>query len=392
MRIAIVLNTSWNIYNFRRGLVESLLQNQHQVIAIAPEDNYSTQLIEMGCEFYPVKMQRKGSNPLKDLGYMRQLYRAYKLTKPDIILQFTIKPNIYGTLAALPLKKLVINNVCGLGTVFLHDNLTAKIAKMLYRFSFRFPRKVFFQNEDDLQLFVEQKLIRPKYTDLLPGSGLPLERFQPSAYKRNEAFTFLMVARLLYDKGIVEYVEAARQLKNKGLNARFQVLGFIDDDKNLGVSAEQVHAWQAEGIIDYLGTTDDVPKVIANADAVVLPSYREGTPRSLLEAAGMAKPLIATNIAGCRQTIDEGKNGFLCEVKNSEDLANKMERMYYLPDEALAKMGTASRQKVEQEFDEQIVIQKYLRIVNSYEVLQRRNQDSFFSNSPKAKPRVGFSS
>lgn len=373
MRVAIVLNTSWNIYNFRKGLAVSLLEEGHEVIAIAPEDKYSDYLVEMGCEFYPVKMQNKGSNPLRDLAYMRQLYKIYKKANPDVVLQFTIKPNIYGTLAAYPLKKLVVNNVCGLGTVFLHDNFTAKIAQMLYRFSFKFPKRVFFQNEDDRNLFIERKLIRSKSTDLLPGSGIPLDRFTPAPFQRNEVFTFLMVARLLYDKGIREYVEAARICKQQGIKARFQLLGAIDTDKNLGISSIQLQSWIDEGVIEYLGTTDDVASVIAQADSVVLPSYREGTPRALLEAASMAKPLITTNIAGCRQTVDEGINGFLCEVKNAQDLALKMSQMYALDDKTLEQMGKASRQKVENEFDEKIVIQKYLDILRSYEILQRRN-------------------
>ncbi len=373
MRIAIVLNTSWNIYNFRKGLALSLLENGHEVIAIAPEDKYSNYLVEMGCEFYPVKMQNKGSNPIRDLGYMRQLYRIYKKSNPDVVLQFTIKPNIYGTLAAYPLGKLVVNNVCGLGTVFLHDNFTTKVAQMLYRFSFRFPKRVFFQNEDDRSLFVERKLIRSKTTDLVPGSGIPLDKFSPVEFKRNGEFSFLMIARLLYDKGICEYVEAARICKQAGLKAKFQVLGAIDTDQNLGISEVQLKEWTNEGVIEYLGTTDDVPAVIAQADAVVLPSYREGTPRALLEAASMAKPIITTDIAGCRQTVDHGYNGFLCEVKNSQDLAQKMQEMYHLENDVLEKMGLASREKVENEFDEQIVIQKYLDILKSYEILQRRN-------------------
>ncbi|GAB4395319.1 MAG: glycosyltransferase family 4 protein [Microscillaceae bacterium] len=372
MRVAIVLNTSWNIYNFRQGLVKSILAEGHQVIAIAPRDNYSEHLIAMGCEYYPVKLENKGSNPLRDLGYMHQLYRIYKKVNPDVVLQFTIKPNIYGTLAAFPLRKLVVNNVCGLGTVFLHDTLTAKIARMLYKFSFRLPKRVFFQNEDDRNLFLERRLIRVKATDLVPGSGIPLHRFMPRPFQRNQPFTFLMVARLLYDKGVREYIEAIRICQAQGIQARFCLLGALEADKRLGIPQALLQQWIAEGLIEYLGTTDDVSSVLDKADCVVLPSYREGTPRALLEAASMAKPLITTDIAGCRQTVEDGHNGFLCEVKNGPDLAQKMLAMYQLDDETLKKMGDASRKKVEAEFDEQIVIEKYLSILRSYEVLKRR--------------------
>jgi glycosyltransferase involved in cell wall biosynthesis len=372
MRVAIVLNTSWNIYNFRLGLAQALLNEGHQVIAIAPEDKYSAYLVEMGCEFYPVKMQNKGSNPLKDLGYMWQLYKIYRKVKPDVVLQFTIKPNIYGTLAAFPLKKLIINNVCGLGTVFLHDNFIAKVARSLYRFSFRLPNRVFFQNEDDLQLFVEKKLIREKVTDLVPGSGVPLEKFHPVPFEKHDTFTFLMVSRLLYDKGVREYIDAIRLLRQAGVQAKFQMLGAIETDRNLGVPMEDVQAWINEGLIDYLGTTDNVAQYVEKADCVVLPSYREGTPRSLLEAASMAKPLVATNIAGCKQTIDEGINGYLCEVKNPESLAEAFQKILHLSPEALQAMGQASREKMEREFDEKIVIEKYMRIIRSYEILRKR--------------------
>lgn len=372
MRIGIVLNTSWNIYNFRHGLVTSLLNEGHQVIAIAPEDKYSENLIEMGCEFYPVKMQNKGTNPLKDLQYAYQLYKIYKKSKIDIILQFTIKPNIYGTLASLPLRKLVVNNVSGLGTVFLHNNLSSKIAKFLYKFSFKFPKRVFFQNEDDLQLFIEKNLIKEKSTDILPGSGVCLDKFEAQKFERNDTFNFLMIGRLLYDKGIIEYVEAAKKLKNLGLKLKCQVLGGIDTSAKLGVSKEEVEEWEKENYIEYLGTSDNVAEIIKKADCVVLPSYREGTPRSLLEACAMAKPIITTDTVGCKQTVDDGVNGFLCEVKNAEDLADKMLQMYALNDEELKKMGEASRKKVENEFDEKIVINKYLNIVKSYEILQKR--------------------
>ena len=373
MRIAIVLNTSWNIYNFRLGLAQALLAEGHQVIAIAPEDKYSDYLVEMGCEFFPVKMQNKGSNPLKDLGYMWQLYRIYQKSKPDVVLQFTIKPNIYGTLAAFPLRKLIINNVCGLGTVFLHDNFTARIARSLYKLSFLLPNRVFFQNEDDLQLFVDKKLIKEKVTDLVPGSGVPLNKFQPTPFTRNETFTFLMVARLLYDKGIREYITAIRLLKQAGIQAKFQILGAIETDRNLGVPLEEVHKWEKEGLIDYLGTTDNVAQYVEKADCVVLPSYREGTPRSLLEAASMAKPLIATNIAGCRQTVEDGINGYLCEVKDAKSLAEAMHNMCNLPTVALKAMGQASRAKMEREFDEKIVIDKYLSIIRGYGILRKRH-------------------
>ncbi|EAY28880.1 glycosyltransferase family 4 protein [Microscilla marina] len=367
MRIAIVLNSSWNIYNFRRGLIEAFLKEGHTVLAIAPTDKYSEYLQNIGCEFHPVALEKKGSNPLKDLKYMRRLYNTYKKTQPDVVLQFTIKPNIYGTLAASMLNIPVVNNVCGLGTVFLRkQRLSSKVARMLYKFSFRFPKKVFFQNQDDLSLFIAEKYINPRLTDLVPGSGIPLDKFKAGDFNRNNQFTFLLIARLIYDKGILEYIEAVKLLRAQGIDARFQLLGAIEEDANLGVPKKQLDTWIAEGLVEYLGVSDNVQEMIVKADCVVLPSYREGTPRVLLEAASMSKPLIATNVPGCKQTIDNGVNGFLCRLQDAEDFAEKMKKMTLLNDEELMLMGEESRKKAEREFDEKLVVQKYMDTIRHF--------------------------
>jgi len=364
MRIGIVINKSWNIFNFRLNLLKELMRQGHTIIAIAPEDEYSSRLIDAGCEFIPVKMEGKGSNPLSDILLHQQLYNAYKSARLEAVLHFTIKPNIYGTLAAKRLGIPSINNVSGLGTVFLHHNITSKIAHSLYRFAFRFPRKVFFQNKDDRALFLNKKLVREEITDLLPGSGIDLNYFQPSAFKRNKQFTFLMIARLLYDKGLVEYVEAARILKKQGLNFRSQLLGFTDYNSKLGVPQSQLENWIKEGVIEYLGTSDDVRPFISEADCVVLPSYREGTPRTLLEAAAMGKPLIASEVAGCVEVVKHNYNGLLCKVKDSEDLAKSMRALCEAEDKTLINFSENSRKLVEENFDERIVFEKYIEILN----------------------------
>lgn len=367
MRIAIVLNSSWNIYNFRRGLIEEFLKEGHTVLAIAPPDRYSHYLIEMGCEFHPVTLEKKGSNPFKDIKYLSRLYKIYKKTKPDVTLQFTIKPNIYGTLAASMLNIPVVNNVCGLGTVFLREQLlSSKVARLLYKFSFRFPQKVFFQNQDDLSLFIERKYINPSITDLVPGSGIPLDKFKSPGFRRNSEFKFLLIARLIYDKGIIEYIEAIKLLKAKGLQATFQILGAIEEDANLGIPKSQLDCWINEGLIEYLGVSDNVQSKISEADCIVLPSYREGTPRVLLEAASMSKPLIATNVPGCKQTIDDGVNGFLCKLQDAQDLAAKMKQMMQLDDQKLMYMGEKSRRKAEKEFDEKLVVKKYMDTIRGF--------------------------
>ncbi len=366
MKVAIVVNTSWNIFNFRAGIIKALLAKGAEVIAIAPEDKYSAVLKEWGCNYLPVEIENKGSNPWSDLKFLFRLYFLYKKTQPDIILHFTIKPNIYGTLAARMASIPVINNVSGLGTVFLHKNSTAFIAKKLYRFAFRFPKKVFFQNREDLQLFVEQKLIQKSKAGLVPGSGVDTIKFNTvSINLKNQEFTFLMVARLLYDKGIIEYIEAIKIIKRKGLKARFQIVGAIDESANLGVSMSTLQEWISEGLIEYFPFTDHLVALYHQADCVVLPSYREGTPRSLLEGASSGKPLIATDVPGCREVVVDNKNGFLCKVKDEKDLADKMEKILTLPREKYLKMANAAREHVLETFDEKIVINTYFTAINS---------------------------
>jgi glycosyltransferase involved in cell wall biosynthesis len=360
MKIAIVLNTSWNVYNFRLGLINALREDGNEIFVIAPPDQYSNRLVDMGFKFLPVRMDSRGVNPMKDFRLILELYKLYKKVGPDIILHYTVKPNIYGTLAAKAAGIPMINNVCGLGTVFLKKGLVSVVAKTLYRFAFRYPHKVFFQNHDDFQLFVREKLIKPRIADTVPGSGIDLKKFQPDEYSDSTAsFTFLVISRLIYDKGIIEYIDAIRKLNALGINARFQILGAKDPVHKRGIPVEIVDSWIQEGLVEYLGTTDDVKSKVALADCVVLPSYREGLPRTLLEAASMGKPIITTNTAGCKHVVDDQENGFLCEVKSADDLAEKMLKMLQLSPEDRKLMGEKGRNKVLQQFDENIVINKY---------------------------------
>ena len=359
MKIAIVLNTSWNIYNFRSGLVRSLIQNGHEVFAIAPYDHFTEKVKSLGCQYIPVKMDSRGVNPVKDFLLTLELYSIYKRIKPDIILHFTIKPNIYGTLAASLLGIPVVNNVCGLGTVFLRKGISSKIAIWLYKFSFRFPKKIFFQNADDQKLFLDQGIVRPEVCDLVPGSGINIEQFVPMPKADRQPFTFLLVSRLIYDKGVVEYINAIEQLRARGIQANFQLLGAVDERHKRGIPRKIIDQWIDEQKVNYLGNTDDVKPYLQNADCVVLPSYREGTPKTLLEAAGMGLPLIATDVPGCRDIVEDGCNGFLCEVGNASDLAAKMEKMFALGAENREAMAANSRAKVVGQFDEKIVIEKY---------------------------------
>lgn len=366
MRIAIVLNTSWNIYNFRMNFVRELFAQGHEVHTIAPTDEFTTLLKDSGCIHHPLKMDSRGANPVKDSALIFELFFIYKRVKPDVILHYTIKPNVYGTIAAAMLRIPTVNNVCGLGTVFLKKNLVSAFALFLYKISFRFANKVFFQNSDDQQLFIEQKLVPKNIVDLLPGSGIDLTRFTPVDFKRNDRFTFLLVSRLITDKGVLEFIEAVRKLKSEGLDARFQMLGAMDPEHKRGIKREIIQGWIDEGVVEYLGTAEDVRPHIQNADCIVLPSYREGTPRTLLEAASSAKPIIATDVPGCNHVVKDNFNGLLCKLKDADDLAAKMRAMAQLEDQTLKQFGINGRVKVEQEYDERIVIKKYLHTIQSF--------------------------
>ena len=367
MRVALVINTSWNIWNFRASLVRALQAAGHEVLAIAPPDAYSGRLeTELGCRYVPILMENKGTNPVKDAALMRRFYQIYRREKPDVVLHYTIKPNIYGSIAARLAGVPSINNVSGLGTVFIIQNFVSKVALGLYRFAFRFPSKVFFQNNDDRQLFLEHGLVRPEITGLLPGSGVDIRRFQPAgAFRRQKPFVFLMVARVLYEKGVAEYFEAARRLQAAfgPEQVRVQLLGGLDEAGGVGVPRVTFEKWLEGGEIEYLGHSDNVAAHLHAADCVVLPSYREGTPKTLLEAAACGKPIVTTDVPGCRETVVDGRNGYLCQVRSGEDLAAKMRQVYALSDADLAEMGQASRRLAETKFDEQLVLHQYLDAV-----------------------------
>jgi len=363
-KVLIALNTAWNLLNFRSGLIRTLVAAGHEVVAVAPPDEYVQRLIDLGCRFIPLPMDNKSTNPGRDLLLLWRFYKLLYREQPDVYLSYTIKPNIYGSLAAHTLDIPVINNIAGLGSVFIKDGWLVRLVCWLYHLALRKSIKVFFQNPDDRTLFVNGGLVHPDVADLLPGSGIDLARFLPAPFPNNVSkIRFLLIARMLRDKGVYEYVEAARQLRWRWPQAEFCLLGFLGVQNPSAITRVQMNAWVAEGVVSYLGISDDVRIQIAATDCVVLPSYREGTPRSLLEAAAMARPIITTNTVGCREVVDDGINGYLCKVRDASDLADKMSQMLQLSYAQRSEMGLRGRAKMEAEFDEQIVIGKYLAAV-----------------------------
>lgn len=363
--IVIAANTSWNLYNFRFNLAKVLKLHGHNVVLVAPKDDYS-KFLSSEFRYYSITMNNKGTNPYEDFKTLLQYYQLYKKIKPDYVLNYTIKPNIYGNVACRILGIQTINNISGLGSVFITQSFITALVKKLYKNALASSSKIFFQNYDDKNLFIDNKLVLPDRCSVLPGSGINTDVFKPIKYtKTDDSFRFLLIARILWDKGIGEYVEAAQIIKKKYPNVSFQLLGSLDVMNPTAISKEQIGKWGLSGSIDYLGTTDNVQDYICQADCIVLPSYREGTPRSLLESASMAKPIITTNVPGCKDVVEDGINGFLCQVKNSLDLAQAMEKMLLLSDEKRLLMGMAGRQKMIREYNEQIVIDNYLKIIDS---------------------------
>ncbi len=358
--IVLSINTSWNLVNFRRNLIQRLQREGFEVVALSPTDAHVPALMALGVRHIPVVIDSKGLSPVRDLALAVAYWRILQKLRPVAFLGWTIKPNVYGSLAAHALGIPVINNISGLGTTFIKISLVTRIVTTLYRAALARSATVFFQNRHDRDLFVEQRLVDEARTALLPGSGIDLAQFVPVTDTRKGPFVFLMVARLLRDKGVVEFVEAARIVRRSHPDVQFHLLGATDVENRTAIPRDVLTQWEDEGAVRHLGEATDVRPHLAAASAVVLPSYREGMPRSLLEAAAMAKPLIATDVPGCTEIARAGDNAFLCTVRDAQSLADAMLAMLALTPEKRAHMGERSRQVAEAEFDVGIVEARYV--------------------------------
>lgn len=366
MRICLTANVAWNIWNFRRPLVRMLLAEGHEVQILAPPDETVESLIALGCAFTPLQMDRAGLNPLAELELLRRFDRHFRKTKPDVILSFTVKNNLFGALAAARQGIPILPNVTGLGTAFLSGGVLRRIATSMYRIAFRKCRTVFFQNEDDRDLFVGAQIVRKDQAKILPGSGIDLDEFKPRPLPQTRSKTvFLMVARLLRDKGVVEFAQAAKIVREKRPEAVFRLMGEAGYVNRTAISQELVDSWVEEGYIEYLGKHADVRDEIARADCVVLPSYREGAPRTLIEAAAMARPTVTTDVPGCRAVVAHRTTGFLCAVRDPVSLAQSMLEFLDLDPHQRTRMGAAARAKMEREYSVERVVAAYRRELDS---------------------------
>jgi glycosyltransferase involved in cell wall biosynthesis len=361
-RLLVAANSTWNLDNFRAGLIRELLRAGHEVTTLSP-DSTGIRIDELDLPHTTWRMERSGIDPRTDIASLLSMFRIIRQAKPDVFLGFTVKPNIYGSIACRILSVAAIPNVSGLGTTFLSGSAFRRAILFIYRFAFARTKVVFFHNPDDAALFLEEGVVRAGQARVVPGSGVNTAKFSPTELPPEPKF--LMIARLLADKGVREYVAAARELKQKIPGAQFSLLGQIDHHNRSGIAEAELRQWVGERVIKYLGATSDVRPFIRESAVVVLPSYREGLPRTLLEAAAMGRPLIGTDVPGCRQVVRDGVTGYLCKARSADSLAAAMERFAHAPYAQRVAMAANARAMVEDEFDERLVFDAYLRAISS---------------------------
>lgn len=369
MKIFFVANKLWDVFIFRGGAIKALVENGHEIKIVAPDDGRIESKKVLGAESIDIQVDKRGMNPLKDILLFFQLLNLYKRERPELIFHYTIKLNIYGTLAARILGIKSIAVLTGLGYSFVQSGPVSKIAKALYKFSLKGAEEVWVLNRDDRDYLLNEGVTEAEKLFILPGEGINTEKYRAlpkeNQEKENETI-FLMVARAFFDKGFREYEEAARAIKEKHPQVKFQFLGALGEDSRGGVDREYMDSLVEEGVMEYLGITDDVPSVVKEADCIVLPSYREGISMVLLEAAAMEKPIIATDVTGCREVVEKGVTGFLVEARSALAVANAMENFLNLNSKERKLMGERGRKKVIEEFDEKIVINIYREKVKKY--------------------------
>ena len=375
MKIILFANTEWYLFNFRLSLAKALQAQGHEVLLISPPGEYGARLQALGFRWEALPMDRKSLNPLQELRLLVYLCQLYRREQPGLVHHFTIKCVVYGSIAALVARVPArVNAVAGMGYVFTNQALKARLLRPVVRGLMRLVlngrgARLILQNNDDMAAFAKAGLARPELTRLVMGSGVDLARFMPPASSVLQAQTghsvqptrVVLAARLLWDKGIAEYAEAARQLRAKGLPIRFLLAGAPDPGNPAAIPQATLDGWQAEGLIELLGQVSDMAALFATADIVVLPSYREGLPKSLIEAAACALPLVTTNVPGCREVVTHEVDGLLVPVKDAQALASAIERLHKDPVWA-RQLGLAARARALREFDEKIVIRKTLAV------------------------------
>lgn len=355
MKVVFIGNSGFCISKQRTEIVKTFIEKGHEVIVFSPMDKYVQGLVDLGCKYYETKMQPKGTNPIKDLQVLRNYKKLLKMIKPDMVFTFTIKPNIYGAWACKDLKIPCVANITGLGTAVENGGLIQKITVMLYKIAFKKIKTVFFQNTENMQFFIDRKIALNTHK-LIPGSGVNLDIFTYEEYVDTGVLNFYFVARIMKEKGIDNFLETAKYIKEKYPSVTFTVCGSCDSDY-AGILKE----YEDNGIILYKGMVDSVHEAYKDAHCLIHPTYYpEGLCNSLIESLATGRPIITTNRSGCREVVEDGVNGFIVEQQNTSDLIEKVEKFIALPFEEKKQLGINGRQKIEREFDRQIVINAYL--------------------------------
>jgi glycosyltransferase involved in cell wall biosynthesis len=364
MKLIFSSNSSWSVYNFRCNLLKEIKSLGFEITIIAPAGPYLEKLNNLGYKTIHINIDNSSRSVFSNLKLLFDYYILYKREKPDLVLHNAVKPDIYGAFVCRILKIPVINNISGIGAIFMSGGPSTTLGKVLYRISQKKVQTVFLQNPTDYKLFIENRLISAKQGKILPGSGVDLVRFKPvQNYSVYTITKFCFIGRLIGDKGIYEFITAAKKIIADKLCAEFYILGELYPQHPTAVQQETLEQWIKDGIIEFLGKTDEVEKELGKFSCIVLPSYREGLSRVLLEACSMSIPVIASDVPGCIDVVEHGKNGFVCKAKDSEDLYLQMKNFIGLSQEDRIKMGAFGRLKIKKEFDEKIVIENYLMAI-----------------------------
>ncbi|MEH6908508.1 glycosyltransferase family 4 protein [Neobacillus drentensis] len=360
MKILVLANFGMGLYNFRKELLEDLINKQNEVYISLPNDEYVPKLVSLGCQFVETTLERRGTNPMKDIKLLLHYIKIIKRMKPDVVLTYTIKPNVYGGIACRITKTPYITNITGLGTSIENKDIIQKITLRLYKVGLKKASCLFFQNETNLKFFIDKNMVKSK-ARLVPGSGVnlaqhPLEEY-PDGDEKNR---FLFIGRIMKAKGIEELLRAAEIVKNKYPNTQFDLIGSCEEDYH-----QQLAELNKSGIINYHGQQDDVHSFIKKSHATVLPSYHEGTANVLLESASSGRVVLASRVPGCKETFDEDVSGFGFEVKSVDSLVETIIKFIKLPYGQKKAMGMAGRKKMENEYDRKIVINAYIDEINN---------------------------
>lgn len=348
--VLVIANSSSGLYDFRGMLLQRLLKEYHVVVSV-PAELKSDQLEKMGCRVINTKVDRRGVNPVKDMKLLSQYKKMLRREKPDLVITYTIKPNVYGGMACRNLGIPYAVNITGLGTTFQKEGLLRKLVTQLYKKALKKAKVVFFENSANRQLFIDEKIIPEEKAVLLNGAGINLEHYSCRPYPKDDRVRFLFVGRVMREKGAEELFGAMERLHREGLDCRLDVLGYYEEDY-----ADTIRRYESQGWLHYHGYQEDVRPFIEKAHCFVLPSYHEGMANTNLECASMGRPLITSNIPGCKEAVIEGKSGLLCEPENTDSLYSVMRQFLDLSVEQREAMGLAGRKHMETVFDKKRVV------------------------------------